>query len=190
MKKLIAVLLVLTLIFPAAAFASDYTPALGMTMKEFVQKYNAVQAPLGAPYNQLNEFFADDWTYYNGYKCAWVYPEKSRKVALIMLTKDTSEGRLLTCGLDMIQLYIAPNEDIVPLISLAIRCASIFSEDFLTVSTASFCVADVIKYYYESNAKEKNYSAYRQLNVEKSYILSFCYSDGYYFQISADDSVK
>lgn len=190
LKKLVIVFLIFTLIMPAVVSAADYTPALGMTMQEFVQKYNAVQAPLGAPYIQLNEYFADDWSYSNGYRCAWVYPETTKKAALIMMTKDPNNGMIFTSGLDMIQLYIAPNEDFIPLISLAIRCASIFSEDILTISTASFCVADVIKYYYESNAKEKNYSAYKQLNAGSPYIISFCYSNGYYFQISFDDSIK
>ena len=190
MRKLITIIMILALFPPAAALAGDYTPALGMNMRDFILKYNAIEAPLGSPYVQLSTTVASDWTYFNYHWCAWLYPENTRRVAMILMTKDPFGGKDFVSGLDTVQLYAASAEDLIPLISLAIRCSRLFSAELLSVSTSSFCVADVIQYFFENNLKEQGMLAYKQLDAESDYCISLFYSDGYYFQISTQEAFQ
>ena len=190
MKKLLTVILILSLMLPATASSDNYTPALGMNMRDFIQKYNAIEAPLGSPYVQLSTTIAENWTYFNYYWCAWLYPESTRKIVMLLMTKDPYGGKDFASGLDAIQLYAESAEDLIPLISLAIRCSKPFSSDLLSLSTSSFCVADVIQFFFENNIKEKNMMAYRQLNVDNAYCISLFYSDGYCFQISTQEALQ
>lgn len=190
MKKLMIVIIILTLIPLTMASAEDNSADLGMSMKDFIQKYNSIQAPLGSPYVQLNMNNAEKWVYFNGYWCACFYPENTHKIVMFLMTKDKSRKRDLNLGLDIIQLYAESDEDLIALICLAMRVTTIFTTDLFGLSMSGFYVADVIKFFYENEVKEKKIYTYRQLDTETDYTLSMFYSYGYYFQISPLEVVK
>ena len=190
MKKLVTIILIVSLIIPAAASANMYEAALGMSMSDFLQKYNSIQAPLGSPYVQLSTSIAENWTNYNGYWWAWCYPENTRKIALLLGTKDPECKKNLSSGLDMIQIYCTSPEDLIPLMGIAMRCSTPFSTDLLGTSMASFYVAETIKYYYENNFKAKDMISYMPIVVDGDIVLALFYSNGYYFQISTQEAFQ
>lgn len=167
---------------------SNYSSVFGMTMGEFIQKYNAVPATLESPYISLNK--PSRWTDYNGYRVAWFYPEKTSTVALLLLSKDPSADKSINLGLDEIQICSFSEKDWLPLLGVTKRCASLFGEDLFGVSTSSFSVIEALGYYYENNCKEKGYSSWRSLDAEEKYVLTFFYSDGFYFSIASASQYK
>lgn len=187
MKKLITIILILALLLPAAAFAA-YSPALGMDMKTFVQKYNAVQAPLNAPIALLETM--DDWKYDNGSWLAWYYGDKDKRINIALESKDPLAGKDLAGGLDTI-VIMADEQDLIALIDIAMRCTDPFTDDILTVDTSTYFVGDVLRFFYENNAKQTGFTSYRPLTADGKIILSMFYIDGsYFFRISSDEVIK
>lgn len=182
MKKLITVILIMALVLPAAALSEDYAPALGMTIQEFISAYNSIGAPLGSPYAMLSVPYK--WTKLNGNNVAWFRPEMGMKTIIFMYSCDTSAGKELTAGLDMIQIYAEEDDQLIPLIAVTDRCVSVFTEDILTIDLSAYYITKLISYYYEHNAAKNNTSAYYTLGSDSDLILSLTYMDGYFFQLS------
>ena len=184
MKRLVALLLILAVLVPAAGSAA-YTPALGMTMQEFVDKYNAVQAPLGAPYVPLAK--PVKWTTYEGSPVACFYPLKDFSVLLLLLSNDPLGARTTDMGLDNVQIYINEEKYFVPFISISERCANVFSSDMFGLDAATYAVGSTIRFYYENNLEERGLTAYNVLDGDQKYALYFFRSDGYYFSINPSE---
>ena len=188
MKKLIALFIVLFLIPIAVTADTSYYPTLNMTMDEFILKYNAIPATLESPYKTLAKPAL--WTDFNGYQVAWFYPEKSSTIALLLLSKDKINTKSTKAGLDAIQIISLSKDSWLPLLSVTKRCASLYGEELFTISTASFGIIEALNYYYENNLQEKGYTSYRSLNADETLAISFGYSDGYFFSITAIDDAR
>lgn len=187
MVSTFCVFLILLLI-PAVSISENTTLSkLGMTIEEFILKYNSVPATLESPYKSLGEpaFWAD----FNDYHVASFYPENDSAVALLLMSKDKVNNKSTTAQLDAIEVLSLSKEKWIPLVNVTKRCASIFSEELFGVSTASFAIIETINYYYENNLEKKGYTSYRPLNADETIAISFGYSDGYYFAITAADDI-
>ncbi len=190
MKKFLKVLfplfLMIFLIVPTISTSeSSYTSKLGMTMEDFILKYNAVPTALNSPYKSLSKPI--QWSTFNGYNVAWFYPESSSTIALLLLSKDTNNIKNTKAGLDAIQIFSLSKESWIPLLCITKRCASIYGEDIFGISTSSFSIIETINYYYENDLENKGYISYRSLNADETLALTFGYSDGYYFSITATE---
>lgn len=188
-RSVLSLVLVLLLLIPATTIAeSSYTAKLGMTMDEFILKYNAVPATLGSPYKSLEK--PAFWTDFNEYKVAWFYPESNTTVAILLLSADKTNTKSTKAGLDGIQIYSLSKDNWISLLCVTKRCAGIFGEELFGVSTTSFGIIEAINYYYENDLEKKGYTSYRALNADETIALSFGYSDGYYFSITSMDDAR
>ena len=161
-----------------------YGPSLGMTIAGFIDRFNAVPAPSGAPYQVLGEPLK--WTRYNDYQVAWFYPDGDPKVILLLLTLDTSPAPSVLMGLDRIDICINDPDSFPALISVTARCAGLFTGDQDGYSVPEYAAADLIRYYYENGLKAKGLTAQRALDGGQGVCLSFTYYDStkeYYFRI-------
>ena len=192
MKKLIAILLVLALVLPACAVAEKniakkkYTPALGMTMVEFISKYNAVKAPIGSSYLVLDKPYL--WTDGDEYSFAWFKTESKSSVVLFLVTTDPNHKRSLDAGLDMIQIYDATGKDFLALISISDRCSELFALQWLGTSFGGLAITTIIRGYYENGQMENGGGWQCFLDEENKYAIQFFYQDGYYFMIYVEDN--
>ena len=186
MKRLIAIILILVMLVPAAALAEDYSPALGMNKEEFFLKYNAISAPLGSPYNKIEKSYHLSA---NGvYTYFWFKPAQNSSVVLFLATKDSDFSNY---GIDMIQIGTNNKDDFIDLISIAARCSDIFASDILGTKLSAYRVGEVIRYYYENGCKSSGLYAYNGLDNDGVYLLSFFESEGwYYFQISTLEGLQ
>lgn len=185
MKKLLALILIIALAMPAAAGASA-SPALGMTLREFVTSYNSVQAPIGAPYVPLKEPY--QWTDFNGYKVAFFYPTASTDILLLLMTKETES---MDSSLDAVQIFSSKTEQLIAQISITARCVDLFSDDLFGNSLSYIPVTNCIRYYYESNAEKQGMSTYVSIDSDQKYALTLMRdSYGYTFQISTVEDVQ
>lgn len=188
-QRVLILSLLLFLLVPVFSLSeSSYAPKLGMTMEEYILKYNAVPAPLGAPYKSLDQ--PAFWTNYEEYQVAWFYPEGASKVALLLMSTDTAYEKSTKLGLDIVQVFAMSPEGWIPLLSITNRCTGIFVEDPLGLSTASILILDIVNYYYENTGENTDYIAYRALDVDETLALTFGYADGYYFMITSMDDVR
>ena len=159
-------------------------PALGMTIRGFIDRYNAVPAPSGAPYQTLGEPLK--WTKYGEYQVAWFYPDGDPKVILLLLTLDTSPAPSVSMGLDRIDICINDPDCFAALIGVTARCADLFAEEQAGYSVPEYAAADLIRYYYENGLKTNGLTAQRPLGSAEGYFLSFTYyasTKEYYFRI-------
>ena len=187
MKKLATTFLALLLIFSYAS-AEEYSPKLGMTMADFIQKFNALPAQLEAPYVALTE--PSFWAAI-GRNAAWFQPDSSANTYIVLISDEPGRRHSLDVGLDKIQIYVKNSKQFVSLFCVAYRCAQLFASDVLGTSMAPFSLMNAVSYYHESNAKSKNLVAYSPLIVDDvSLVLSFYDgADGFYFQISKSDDL-
>ena len=188
MKKLFTMLLILALILPAAAPAeSSYNPALGMTIPEFLTKYNAVPAPLASPFILVDKpYNASKW---NGYRVYWYKFDQDHKIIVTLLSMDPSTELPEESGLDMIKIFTKGDSDMVPIFSTAVRIATLFSIDILGTSMAPLRVATVVSSYYENNCRARGIYSYASLDENQKYAVSFDHSDYYVFQISSAEEL-
>lgn len=185
MKKFFCLLLVLML-FPVLALGDSYTPKLGMTMEQFINKYNSLGAPFNSSLMALQKPLI--WTDYKNSKVGWCSPDKKTVTSILLVSADPKAFQKdVTAGLDEIQIYVLGSEGILSLISVATRCASIFAPDLLGTSLAPMCITNVMKEYYE-NGISGNDLYYGQLNSETGLYLQFFVLNGdYYFKICNGD---
>lgn len=190
-SKILAVLLILALLLPAAALADDYSPDLGMTMDDYIIKYNAVQAALGAPYVPMETPYL--WSSWEGFRLAWFHADNERKVTILLLSKDPANNRSTKAGLDEIQIFTKSESDFIPLTSVAIRCSTIFAAELFGTSVAPMRIGSIIEYYYENNCLKKGMSAYNTLDEDGKTAVALFHdstSGYYYFQISSLEAVQ
>ena len=189
MKKLLALILVIALAVPAFVLAEDeYTPALGMTIGKYLQKYNAVSAPLGSPYNKLDSPIA--WTDSNQYQVSWFYPVNDSHVILLLSSRDTGNIKSLDCGLDIVQISTNSDKDLIDFICVAARCCEPVADNFLGVSFGDIRITQLLRYYFDNGYKGTSGSAYWSINEDDKIVLQFFMDSGwYYFQIcSVEDA--
>ena len=187
MKKLFAVLLILALILPVAAPAESYTPVLGMNMQEFLNKYNAVSAPLGSPYRKLENPI--QWTKYDEYNAAMFMPTNT--IIMLLMTKQKNIATTTVSGLDCVAIMSTNNDDMVDLISVTLRVLELFTDNLFGVSVGSFRLSQVIRYYYENNCKTDTGYAYWELDEEKTKVLGLSKAgEGYMFVIGSLEDMR
>ena len=126
MKKLLCVLLALLILIPAAA-AADYSPAMGMTMRKFIEEYNKQPAPLSSPYKILSDPYA--WKSRDVTSEAFFQAENNDKAVISLLSYDPENTNSLDAGLDMVQINVTSADYWMSLISLTNRCMSVFYTD-------------------------------------------------------------
>ena len=180
MKRLISIVLILALLLPAAVMADSYIPKLEIGITGFITKYNSLPAALNSPFLALDEPYK--WTEWGGYQVAWFYPTEDHNVTILLATEDP-RGKTLSSGLDMIQIFSA--SDWVQLLSVTNRCSQLFSYEYLGTNFAPYCIADVVAYAYENDFYQNGASAYRALDADNKFIISYFRGDYDYFQISS-----
>jgi hypothetical protein len=187
MKKLIAIILILALLLPAVSLA-DYSPMLGMTMEEYIAKYNAVSAPLGSPYKKLDRPY--QWTTGDDVHAAWFKPADS-SVVILLMSKDPQPIRLTGCGLDAIYLFTEDSKDLIDLISIAGRCAEPLSSNLFGLSLGEMRTGQLLRYYYENGYKNTNGYAYWAIDDTEKIVMAFSMSSGRYsFQICTVEALQ
>lgn len=187
LKKLIISIMIIALFLPAAALAEDYTPALGMTMVDFVMKYNSVQAAIESPYISLS---GASWSLLGEYHIASFKADKNGDIIVMLITKDPSDMKSLSSGLDAIQIVSTNMADMMPMICATNRCAKLFTYDLFGASLSSIAVMNVLEYYYENKCKERGLIAYNKLDEDKNIVLSFSRNDMEYFCISSMEELQ
>lgn len=181
MKKLITIILILALALPAVALA-EYSPGLNMTMSDYMNKYNSIQAALGAPYAALVK--PTSWTIWNDYHVAWFNADNDKTITILLMTKDPADAQMLTSGLDKIQIFAKSEKNFVELISITDRCANVFSSELFGVSFSALRITNTIKSYYENNCKEKGLISYQTIDDNNEIALGFFFDGTYYFDIA------
>lgn len=127
MKKLLCLLLSLLILFPAAA-AADYLPALGMTIRKFIEEYNKQPAPLSSPYKILSDPYAWKSRDINSSE-AFFQAENNDKAVISLLSYDPDHPNSLDAGLDMVRINVTSADYWMSLIALTNRCMSVFYTD-------------------------------------------------------------
>lgn len=188
MKKLFILLLILALILPASAPAeSSYTPALGMTIPDFIAKYNAIPAPLGSPFLKAEApYNASKW---KGYRVYWYKVDRDGKVVLMLMSRDPHTELVSESGLDLIQIYTENDNDLIPLIGVTNRCATLFATDLFGTSMAPMRVCSAINFYYENNCRSNSQQSIIVLDENQRYCIALFYDGMYCFQISPTEGM-
>lgn len=183
MKKAIVIMLSVLIIF-SASIAEEYQPQLGLSMNDFIIKYNAIGSALGSPLVALKT--QKQWTVFNDYNVAWFAPDSKKPIILVMMSKDPA-GKTLNAGLDRIQITMTSPSDFLSFLTVSDRCAQLFAQDILSVSTSQFCLYGTMEYYYESNSEGTDQYAYWQINQDPVRFCRFFMDNGQYvFDICAD----
>lgn len=145
MKKLLALLLVI-LLLPSVCLAEG----LGLTIGEYLDKYNAIQAPLESPYRALKK---PDSIYFDGeYYHASFLPVADPDIRVTLLSNEyMTEELMRSCRLDCILIFSQDPTDLTALIAIASRCAEQFGSNVLGTNTATMYIGNLIRYYYENN---------------------------------------
>lgn len=139
MKKLFLLFLSLALLCSSALADGP----MMMTVSEFIDLYNALPAPLGAPYLPLNT--PDD----SGTGSVLFYADNNKDV-IITLTASGNSSDLLSSDLTSVMITARP--DAFPaLFSVAERVVSVFYYERTFAKTIYFAMTDAITSYYESN---------------------------------------
>lgn len=170
MKRFLSTILVLILTFSLAA-AEDYTPALNMTIDEFMTRYNALGSALGSSLIALIK--PDQWTKHNQYNVAWFSPDSKSGVIMLLLSADHNSGTRLDAGLDCVQVVLPLQVDYLSFLTVSERCSRLFSEELLGVSMGPYFLINVLQNYYENNYEEKGWSSLHQLDVDGNFYMQF-----------------
>ena len=181
MKKLLACLLIvvsLTGCIPVmASDNADYTPALGMTINEFVNKYNLIQSPLGAPYKRLpiNANIVSRGIY----TCAAFTPADKSGIEMLAVTLEEN-AKTADAGADAVFLFCYKDSDWLSFIATAKRITSLFSMEMFGVNYAGLYVGMLTADFYETSAKEDDSFYYVQLGADSNYCAALYYYNGTY----------
>lgn len=187
MKKLITVTMILVLLLPAAALA-DYSPALGMTMREYIDKYNAITAPLDSPYMKLSTPYS--WTQFNQYQVAWFHPTKASSVIILLLSEDPNNTKNLDCGLDIVQICTENDKDMLDLICVTARGSEPFAGNLFGTSLGDLRITQLLRYYFENGYKGTDGIAYYTLDEDYKNAIEFFMTSGwYYFEICSMEDI-
>ena len=195
MKKLTCILLCITIMLATTfSFAlaekekKPYTPALGLTMDQFISKYNAIGSSLTSPLIALDKPYY--WSTFGDYNIAWYKADSKASTSILLYTKDTDNKKSTKSGIDMIQIYIEKESDFLSLITVAQKCAEIFAQDLFGNSMAPYYVGSVIEYYYE-NCYGTDMTAIYGIDADNTNVLQF-YKTGneYFFAIAPYEDVK
>lgn len=188
MKKTICLLLII-LFLPVCSFSESYSPGLGMTIADFIYKYNSAPAPIVSPYRSLKE--PEKWFTFLDYSCTSYNPDTDFCVQITLMTKDTTQPNSASSGLDCIEISNVYNGDLVSLIAFAERCASFFTEELFGTSFSKLKITEAITYYYDNMLKRKKQMSYVSLDSDQLYALCFAYADShYYFQIKPVSDIQ
>lgn len=148
MKKLLCVLLALLILFPAAA-AADYSPALGMTMRKFIEEYNKQPASLSSPYKVLSEPYEWIEPTDNSFS-AYFQAENNDKAVITLLSYDPDHRESLDAGLDGVRITVTVPDAWLSLITLTKRCMSVFySDDYGIIIPRT--ILSLLDYYHDNN---------------------------------------
>ena len=169
MKKLLCFLLALLILFPAAA-AADYSPALGMTIRKFIEEYNKQPAPLSSPYKILSEPYA--WTAPNNQSsAAFFQAENNDKAVIMLLSNDPDHRESLDAGLDSVRINVTVPDAWLSLIALTKRCMSVFYPDDYGIIIPR-TILSLIDYHHD-NSTNPMFSSKITFGNLNEYILSY-----------------
>lgn len=183
MCRVFVVLLALILMLPS--FSISETGDLGMSIGDFITKYNAMASPLVSPVLPLKK--ADFTIPWDEYKVSGYTADKYSECMIYLYSKGTAGVWSDTRRLDFIRISSKP-EYFNALITIAGRCADLFVEDYFNMGLGKLTAMSVITYYYENNQKDDSYMSWNALNEEKGIYLYYGYSDSeYYFMIGKDN---
>ena len=185
MKKTVSILITILLItsLATASAVSTYSPELGMSMSDFVQKYNAIGSALNSSLIALN--IPIQWLDIEGNSVTYFMADKNSGTKIFLVSADPDNKNNLSAGLDQIQIHIESASDFPALITIADKCASLFADNIFGTSLSSFAITYVISYYYENVKDGSGYTAYRMLDTEEKYLIQFWKEQsGYYFAIT------
>ena len=184
MKRLFCSFLALVLLLaPVLSFTdSAYQPNLNMTVSDFAYKYNAVSTSLNSPLVPM--LFDFDWHSSENGSYVSFTPDPSSSVSIRLFSDDPVSAMTSSAGLDRIQIWMNDEATFLCFVSVAIRCASVFSEDLFGTSIAPQAVASLLSYSYDNKTSG---SVSKSLDAMQKYKLTFFHSMSFYcFQISAN----
>lgn len=187
MKKLACILLCIAVMLTtaysfASAEKSTYSPALGLTMEQFISKYNAIGSSLTSPLIALDKPYY--WSTYGDYNIAWYKADSKASTSILLYTKDTNNKKSTKSGLDMVQIYIEKETDFLSLITVTLKCTEIFAQDLFGNSMAPYYLSSVIKYYYE-NCLNTDLTAIHTIDADNTNMIQFYKSGNEYFFVIA-----
>lgn len=181
MKRYFILICIFILCLPVAS-AEEYSPELSMDINSFILKYNAIGSSLDSSLVSLKGPYK--WTEFDKYHVSWFSPDSKSGVTILLLSADPSNVRSTKAGLDSVQIFMEKDSDFLSFITIASRCTQIFSDDIFGANLAPLYISDLISYYYQ-NSNGTDYSAYRTIDANQLYILSFFKTyNQYYFTIT------
>lgn len=192
MKRILVMSLILVLLAGCVSVKADaetgYVPALGMTINEFVNKYNMIQTPLGAPYKKLpvNASMKTRGDYF----CAVYSPVNKSGMEILAVTLEENK-KTADAGADAILLLCYKDSDILSFISTAKRITSMFSVEVFDINYSGLYIGELIADYYEYGAKENDQYYYIQLGGDSKYCAALYYYNGtYIFALTTLDRIS
>ena len=130
MKKLIAVILILAMILPAAAL-SDYAPKMGITINGFIDAFKSVEDnPVGVEFND-NMNSVKKWVIADEGSFAYLFPCKS-SVFLRLYSDDPDFDHNMEAGVDWVVVDTLDPYNLNQLTAVTIRCLQILPDGVVT----------------------------------------------------------
>lgn len=183
MKRCLFVLLLLILI-PVFCFSESYTPALEMTVSDFVSKYNAVSSSLNSSLVSIS--VSDSWYDEENQFCTYCFPDAESDVSICLVSRDFSHKYGESAGLDMIRIVMSDPKDYLSFLTVCHRCTMIFADEYFSDASASINIYDLLMYYFENCEETK--IAHRNLDSQnKLKIRYFQTSSSYCFIINRNN---
>ena len=178
MKRFLVLLILIALLVPASGLA-EYSPDLGMTMNEFIQKYNAHGSSLSSPLIALK--IPSYWDKVDGANVAFFTVTNGTDVYIGLSSYDPGKTRDLSGGLDYLLVGCQNPKEFLAFVTVGIKCTEVFAEDFYTgYSMAPYYVSSVMKYYYENRSSDENYVAFQPIDSVSNRNLIFTSANGNY----------
>lgn len=185
MKRFLVLLILIALLVPASGLA-EYSPDLGMTINEFIQKYNAQGSSLSSPLIALKTPY--NWAKVDGANVAYFTVANGIDVYIGLFSYDPDKTRDLSGGLDYLFVGCQNPKDFLAFVTAGVKCTDVFAEDFYTgYSMAPHYVSSVMKYYYENQSSDENYVALQPIDSVSNRNLMFTsVNGGYMFGIGVE----
>ena len=178
MKKFLALLILIALLVPASGLA-EYSPELGMTMNEFVQKYNSQGSSLESPLLALKNPY--NWSESDTAQIAYYNVANDSDVYISLFTNDKSKTKDLASGLDYILITCPSLKDFLSFVTVSTKCIDVFSQELFTgYPMGPYFLTAAMKYYYENRGDSEDFSSFQSINSESGTAIEFAVYDGNY----------
>lgn len=183
MRKLIAVVLAVLVLVPCVSFSeispaeSSYSPDLNMTLFQFMNKYNAISSALGSSLVSLS---SSNYHYFEGsdYNSFVFLPDSLSSIRLYIDSKDFEAGNVINAGVDRVEIVMSNSLDYPSFLTVAKRCAQMFSGDYFAESSAMVNIYELLISYYETHQNDSGFIISRQFNSVENYCIHFYMRSG------------